>query len=146
MEREASPPSPSDRERRARLEALQVELRQVKAQLADVPASTRAAVSALEAAVESAKTRRDEARQRVARLEADVAAANAEVSSLQRRVEEAKVLARGRARRDHYVEWLPDESPRRRSNGPDPAVFIGVLPLIGIAGLLVALMVNGCLH
>ena len=143
MEREASPSGTSDRERRARLEQLQVELRQVKAQLADVPAATQAAIAALEAAVVSAKLRRDAERQRSARLEEDVRAAKALVASLRGEVEEARVLARGQELRDRYVDWLPED--QRRSNAPDPSVLIAVIPLIGIAGLLIALMVQGCL-
>lgn len=144
MEREASPSGTSDRERRARLEQLQVELRQVKAQLADVPAATRGAVSALEDAVATAKARLEAEQQRAVRLQEDVRAAKALVASLKRQVDEAKVLARGKERRDRYVDWLPED--QRRSNAPDPSVFIAVIPLIGIAGLLIALMVQGCLH
>lgn len=143
MEREASQPGSADRERRARLEQLQVELRQVKAQLTDVPAATKGAVAALERAVASAKARLDAERQRAARLEEDVRAAKALVASLKGEVEEARVLARGQELRDRYVDWLPED--QRRSNAPDPSVFIAVIPLIGIAGLLIALMVQGCL-
>lgn len=144
MEREASQPGSSDRERRARLEQLQVELRQVKAQLADVPAATKGAVAALERAVASARARLEEERQRAARLDEDVRAAKALVASLEAQLAEAKVLARGKDRRDRYVDWLPED--RRRSNAPDPSVFIAVIPLLGLAGLLIALMVQGCLH
>jgi chromosome segregation ATPase len=86
----------SDRERRAALEVLQAELRQVRAAIAQERASsgTPPAVEALRDAVARALARRDEARQRHAELERERADFENERRWLEREAQEEKIRIR----------------------------------------------------
>lgn len=133
-----------DRERRARLEALQAELAQVRAALPGARGAAEAAVTALEDAVGRERARRDALLERAAELERRADAARRALVGLKERLREAHVLALGASRRDTYVEWASEQHGQVK--GPDPSVFLLAVPLLGVAGLLLALMVHGCLQ
>lgn len=146
MEREASQAGSSDRERRARLEQLQVELREAKAQLEGVAKSSDAAVAALEDALAQAKARLEKERARAPVLQKRLAEVQAAVDGLQ---DEYDAVA-NRQLGDHLYEGLQnmmrdERTPGEKGNGPDLGMVLLVLPLIGVVGLLLALMVQGCL-
>lgn len=105
--RERSQAESGDRERREALEALQVELRQARAALAQERSATGAPpeVQALRDAIARAEARRDEAKSARQRLDDEAAALERDERWLAQQVEEVKVLALGASRRDTHVEW-----------------------------------------
>ncbi|MEW5737845.1 MAG: hypothetical protein AB1938_02905 [Myxococcota bacterium] len=105
MQGEEATPSPAtDRERRARLERLQEELRAAKAQLAAPDRAAAESVADVEASLGQDRARLARAQARAKELEAQSGAALARIELLRPLVEEARVLARG-ARSRGYREW-----------------------------------------
>lgn len=146
MEREASQAGVSDRERRERLERLQVEVRQAKARLESKDVDAQAAVKALEDAVARARERLHAERMRAGRLRQEFDEAEAEVASLQGAYAEVAARQLGSHLAEGFTNLVNDE--RRlgeKGNGPDLGMVLLVIPLLGVAGLLLALMVQGCL-
>lgn len=146
MERETSQAGQSDRERRERLEQLQVEVRQAKARLQNSDVDAQSAVKALEEAVARAKERLHAERVRADRLRQEFDEAEADVASLQG--DYAAVAARQLG--SHLAEGLTnmmndDGTAGGHGNGPELGMVLMVIPLLGVAGLLLALMVQGCL-
>ena len=134
----------TDRERRERLEQLQAEVRQAKAQLADVEKGGRAAVASLEVAVAQARARLEAERGRAPELQKALETAEAEVASLQDAYDAVAVKQLG----DHLSEGFAnmmraEQDPGEKGNGPDLGVILLVIPLIGVGGLLLALMLQG---
>lgn len=146
MEHEATHSAGSDRERRARLEQLQVELREAKAQLAGVAKSSDAAVAALEDAIAQAKARLEKERARAPVLQKRLAEVQAAVDGLQDEYDAVTNRQLG----DHLYQGLQNmmtdgDRAGDHGNGPELGMVLLVLPLVGIVGLLLALMVQGCL-
>lgn len=129
----------SDRERRERLERLQQEVRQARAKLATLTEDSQAAVSSLEATVARGKERLASELDRAAKLEEELAAVRAEVDDLKPRYN--AVIARQLGH--HLSEGLANMSRSQDDNGPDLAKVLLIIPLIGIGGLLILLMVQG---
>jgi hypothetical protein len=149
VQRVATQPGTSDRERRERLEQLHLELRQAKAQLADVDARAAAAVGALEDSVARAKEELEAERVRTSLLARRLDEADAEVASLST----AYYAVAARQWGAHLAEsWRNmNENPRAQrwgelkapSNGPDFGMLLLVVPMIGVIVLLVGLMLGG---
>ncbi len=106
MERAEHAPESSDRERRAHLELLQTQLREAREALAQPEPPAPESLVELEAqmalAVEEAKA----TGARVAGLKLTLEKLRLEIEGARRSLEEDKVLALGKSRRDRYLDPL----------------------------------------
>lgn len=133
----------SDRERREELEALQVQLRAVRASLERERSATGAPpeVEALREAVARAELRRVEATDRRKALEAEREALEREEAWLDEEVEEEKVLALGASRRDQPVEWA---TMRNRDGTPTSLAAAAALWLLTGGFFLFIIFARAC--
>lgn len=133
-ERDRVGPS-SDRERREALEALQVELRELRAAVAQqrTATDTPPAVQALRDAIAQAAARREAARERHAALERERADLENEQRWHEREAKEEKRLRLGAARRNRYVDWAGARMPSRGGGGAptSPAAAAVLFAMVG---------------
>jgi hypothetical protein len=109
VERTAPSSGSSDREEREALEAAQVELAQLRSQLAQAEQNQGKELQRLEAACASAERRLQDASDEVAALHENLANLHGRKSDLEQKLKAAKkeqmVLLEGAALRDEQVDW-----------------------------------------
>ncbi len=146
MSERERPGGGSDRERRAELEALQVELRRAKESLALGPSMASPRLDELRATTAQAAERRAHAVERARALEDERARLHREIDRLERELEEQKVLARGARLRDQNVDWADarNRDGTRTSSAAAWGSLIGtILAPFLIIGALVLLQLCG---
>lgn len=134
--REQSAPA-ADRERRAELERLQVELREAKQALTGLEGAEPPELAALRERAARAGEQRAAALAKRHALETERAHLDAEARQLTERLkrarEEAQVLARGARLRDQQVDWA---NARNSINGPTDSTWVAQLVVAGGGMLL----------
>lgn len=133
MEKVAPLSETSTRDVREELEQVQMELRAARLSAQTAKEDAAREEVALEAAVAEASIQRDAAVARLAALTEERDQVKRRLEALGPRLdahrEEAEVLARGAARRDHYVDWNPPR-PEHEIDARGVAVMVIFLLLV----------------